>query len=252
MPEPGHLVLDLSDRRRVLAASDVHGEFAKLEKALDEIGFDGALDTLVIVGDLFDRGPDSMAFEKWTRREGVVFGLGNHDVLPHLLLDDRIDHGMMQDFGGEWFLALDRDERRRIAALLYDAPIAITCATPMRNRVGFVHADCTKDWDDTISLIGHEMKSKREWAFDFCLQSRETIRDVLDEARAAGGKPIPTTRADVRGIDHVFHGHTPVVNAFSHGNRTWIDTDACRGGPMTVIDVDAWLDDLDRNSPFSW
>jgi serine/threonine protein phosphatase 1 len=246
-----HLRIDMSDRRRVLAASDPHGEFEKLQRALDAIGFDGSVDALILIGDLVDRGPDSLAFEEWISRDGMYRTLGNHDVLPSMYLDDRIDHGMLADFGGDWFLDLDRDERRRIARLLEDAPIAMTCRTPGGHDMGFIHADCTRDWQDTLDLLDHEMPSKAQWAFFFTLESRETIRDVLRLATDAGGRPTPTTRADVTGIDHVFHGHTPVLRPFSHGNRTWIDTDACRGGAMTVIDVDRWFDDLGRNSPYA-
>lgn len=246
-----HAFLDLSGRRRVLAASDPHGEFDKLRVSLDLVGFDGSEDSLILVGDLVDRGPDSMAFERWIGREGVHRTLGNHDVLPRMHLEGRIDDGILADFGGRWFLDLDRAERRRVAALLEDAPIAITCRTPAGRDVGFVHADCTRDWQETLDLLDDAMPSRAEWAFFFALESRETIRALTAAAAEARGMPVATARCEVAGVDHVFHGHTPAQSAFTHGNRTWIDTDACRGGPMTVVDVDRWLDEPDLHSPYS-
>jgi len=248
MPNPRHVLLDLSDRRRVLTATDPHGHFDKLQKALDAVGFDGVLDALILNGDIVDRGPDSAAFEKWIARPGVHRTVGNHDVAMRDFLDDRVDNGIMKLMGAEWFLKLERPEQRRVASLLEAAPHVITCLSPGGRRIGFVHADCTKDWQDTISLLDHEMRSRRDWASDFTLQSRETIKAVRDPDTLAEMGIDADSRATVAGIDHVFHGHSRVAAPFTRGNRTWFDTDACDDGPITVLDVDSWLDGIKRRS----
>ena len=52
---------------------------------LERVAFDAAKDRVWLVGDLVNRGPDSLAVLRWAReREGAVFAvLGNHDI--HLL-----------------------------------------------------------------------------------------------------------------------------------------------------------------------
>jgi serine/threonine protein phosphatase 1 len=243
MASPRHVLLDLTDRRRVLTATDPHGHFAKLQAALDAVGYDGGRDALILNGDLVDRGPESAAFEDWIARPGVHRTVGNHDVAMRDFLDDRIDHGIMELMGAEWFLGLDPAERRRVAALLEAAPHAITCITPAGRRVGFVHADCSRNWQDTLDVLDHEMRSRRDWASDFTTQSRETLRAIRNAETLSEIGIGAEERATVTGIDHVFHGHSRVAAPFTCGNRTWFDTDACEG-PVTVLDVDAWLDGI--------
>lgn len=68
---------------------DVHGCFRTLQKLLEELPLDPERDRLWMVGDLVNRGPDSAAVLRWTRRtaermgERFVCVLGNHDI--HLL-----------------------------------------------------------------------------------------------------------------------------------------------------------------------
>jgi serine/threonine protein phosphatase 1 len=49
---------------RDLIVGDIHGCFARLQVALDELGFDPERDRLFSVGDLVDRGPDSEVAQK--------------------------------------------------------------------------------------------------------------------------------------------------------------------------------------------
>lgn len=60
---------------------DLHGCYASLLALLDEVGF-GARDKLWCVGDLVNRGPDSLAILRFVRDLGERFRcvLGNHDL----------------------------------------------------------------------------------------------------------------------------------------------------------------------------
>lgn len=64
---------------------DIHGCFSDLERLLDRIAFDPAVDQIIQVGDLANKGPESLKVLRWARGLGDRFRmvLGNHDL--HLL-----------------------------------------------------------------------------------------------------------------------------------------------------------------------
>ena len=61
--------------------SDVHSEYTKLKAALQEAGFNAETDTLVSLGDLFDRGNETVEVLEYVMHlPHTIFILGNHDA----------------------------------------------------------------------------------------------------------------------------------------------------------------------------
>ena len=67
------------------AIGDIQGCFAQFQALLNKVKFDPSRDQLFSVGDIVNRGPDSLAVLRWMyqHRDAVHMVLGNHDL--HLL-----------------------------------------------------------------------------------------------------------------------------------------------------------------------
>ncbi|MBQ2957384.1 MAG: metallophosphoesterase [Clostridia bacterium] len=73
----------------VYCMADIHGEYGRFRKMLETIGFSDG-DRLYIIGDMIDRGPDSIDLVLDVMgRKNVVFLLGNHE---EMCLDDLVRH----------------------------------------------------------------------------------------------------------------------------------------------------------------
>lgn len=94
---------------------DVHGRHAALERLLARLELDAERDRLWLVGDLVNRGPESLAVLRWARRAGERWGerlavvLGNHD-LKLLALAAGVAEPGPRDTLDEVLAAPDREE----------------------------------------------------------------------------------------------------------------------------------------------
>lgn len=103
---------------RDFVVGDIHGQYDSLMAALDAVGFDEASDRLISVGDLIDRGPDSMKCLNLLYKPWFHAVLGNHEdffVSAFLEKDASAMIGLYRN-GGQWTLDEDEGDLRVIAA----------------------------------------------------------------------------------------------------------------------------------------
>ncbi len=78
-PEEIYQRIEAKNWRHVWVVGDIHGCFSMLMKRLRECQFDPQQDLLVSVGDLIDRGPDSLGCLALLRESWMTAVRGNHE-----------------------------------------------------------------------------------------------------------------------------------------------------------------------------
>jgi serine/threonine protein phosphatase 1 len=248
---------------RILAVGDVHGRFDLLEEELSRLSYDAERDRIVLLGDLVNRGPYSGQVHRWWNELRV---LGNHERMVGWYvqgLSDRLPGRTC----ASWLDGIGGYARTEVADRLLDAPAAMEISTPRGRRVGFVHAQVPSvpghDWrrlgemlrDGTDPFheqaVVHAAGTRYDWQVARLVLSDERHADHDNACEQALWARTQVTLArmgydapGVDGIDHVFFGHTRTTDPLVHRNCSWIDTGAYATGRLTVVDVDAWLDDV--------
>lgn len=65
----------------IYVTSDIHSYYSILARELDERGFDKERDTLLILGDVFDRGQEAVALLEFLKGINIIYVRGNHEDL---------------------------------------------------------------------------------------------------------------------------------------------------------------------------
>ncbi len=136
------------------AIGDLHGCLSPLQRLLDKLRFDPRIDHLWFVGDLVNRGPQSLATLRFVRELGssATVVLGNHDL--HLLaVANGVRESSHKDTFERILAASDRDELmhwlRHRPFLHHDA--ALGCL--------LVHAGIHPAWDlATVKMLADELE----------------------------------------------------------------------------------------------
>ncbi|MGH8750194.1 MAG: symmetrical bis(5'-nucleosyl)-tetraphosphatase [Burkholderiales bacterium] len=135
------------------AIGDIQGCFNALTRLLDKTGFEPERDTLWFVGDLVNRGPDSLAVLRFVKslEQRAIVVLGNHDL--HLLM---VAEGYARMHKNDTLQAIldapDRDE------LLY----WLRCQRMLHAANGYVmvHAGLLPSWTvELASSLAGEVES---------------------------------------------------------------------------------------------
>jgi bis(5'-nucleosyl)-tetraphosphatase (symmetrical) len=155
----------------VYAVGDVQGHYEPLRRLLEQVQFAPERDQLWLVGDLINRGPESLEVLRFVRSLGgagrVV--LGNHEI--HLL---AVAEGVRQLRAGDTLQAiLDAPEREELLDWLWQQPLLHVDADL---QYCMVHAGIPPQWDlaTAISMAAEA----RGWML------AEGLAEVTSPARA--------------------------------------------------------------------
>jgi bis(5'-nucleosyl)-tetraphosphatase (symmetrical) len=188
------------------AIGDVQGCLGALRRLLDAFGFDRARDQLWFVGDLVNRGPDSLATLRLVRDFGgvAVTVLGNHDF--HLL---ALAAGYVKAHRGDTLDAvLDAPDREELLAWLRQRPML-----HVQGEWAMVHAGLLPQWSvSTAQMLAREVETAlrdADWrqflaqlygdtpdSWNEGLRGADRLRVIVNAmARMRLGAPAATTRS---------------------------------------------------------
>jgi bis(5'-nucleosyl)-tetraphosphatase (symmetrical) len=155
------------------AIGDIQGCFEPLQRLLKKIQFTAINDRLWLVGDLVNRGPDSLKVLRWAyqQRDSITMVLGNHDL--HLLaLAAGIRDVKSKDTIDE---VLDAPDRNALLEWLRGRPFFVA-----ERDYAMVHAGLLPAW-----TVERALELSRE--LEIALQGRRS-KEIL-EAIYAGCAP---------------------------------------------------------------
>lgn len=209
--------------------ADLHGCYEQLLSVLEDVNFDRRCDRVLSVGDLIDRGKDSLNCLKLLQEDWFFSVQGNHEnmMLGGIKAGPGSDpwRGWMQN-GGEWYSKLSRQQLSTIKTLLplvTQMPITAIVSTTFGKTIGLSHAQPPiMEWSKLKD--GYRLSGDEIWR---AMWSREVLRKNLQTL--------------VEGVDITFHGHTIIKTPKKIANMHFIDTGFYVNKKVRLIEVDETL-----------
>lgn len=216
-------------RGRDLVVGDLHGHRELLEQALDQIGFDPARDRVFSVGDLVDRGPDSLATLALIEEPWFHAVLGNHELMLLNYLGyycSRIHARKAYAAGaGNWVLdAMSRWGKRlsRLADRVASLPLAIHVEG--RTPFNVLHGDLQPLGASQDSLERASMICVHR--ADEVVTSRHNFGEALKtrlEALEFGTHRVQLSQTPRGLLPITYVGHSPVRHVTVHRSYVYVD-----------------------------
>ncbi len=133
---------------RTFVMGDLHGCYESMQQTLQTLAFKPEQgDVVLALGDLTDRGPDSVSCLRLLHQPWFHSIRGNHEQLMLTALLGQSPHARKLWFtnGGSWYEGLSATLQEEVLALcrskVASLPYALEITTRAQHRVGLVHAD---------------------------------------------------------------------------------------------------------------
>lgn len=215
---------------RLIIVGDVHGCADELQRLLSHTGFVRGTDTLILVGDLVNKGPRSGDVLRLARELGALCVRGNHD-------DELLEawHRV-----GHFAESLDRYANNAL------------------HQVSAADVQWVQEWPLSISLPWLPLVVVHAGLVPDVPLEEQTFRNLLwmrDLEAAPGGGWRGLQKAAVgsvawagvwAGPAHVVFGHDAKRRLQQHPWATGLDTGCCYGNQLTALVLDP--DDLAKRS----
>jgi serine/threonine protein phosphatase 1 len=218
---------------RDLVVGDLHGHRALLERVLDRLEFDPRCDRVFSVGDLIDRGPESLATLSLIEQPWFHAVLGNHELMllnfVHCYASRLHSRKAYPSGAGEWITEAVSRHRRAVEGLVERVsklPLAIHVGGEVPFSVthgdlpptNLRHNEETPDETICVHKADH-ITSSREKMSAALKTDLMALRFAQHSVRIS-----PTPMAD---IPITYAGHSPVRDVTVHNSYVYIDQGVC-------------------------
>lgn len=209
---------------RTIIVGDVHGCGDELGDLLDATRYAQGTDTLVLVGDLVARGPDSGRAVRRARDAGARAVRGNHDEKVLVWWRAASSHGR-----GVADRKIKLSDRHKLAVTqLADEDFRWLAALPLHMRL--------PEHETLVVHAGVDPRTPLEQQDPTMLMNIRSIDEHSRPTRTLDG----TAWAKVwPGPEHVVFGHDARRGLQLEPNATGLDTGCCYGRELTAIVLDA-------------
>lgn len=216
------LRVEANQRGRDFVVGDLHGSTAGFLGLLQLIDFNPEIDRMFSVGDLVDRGPDSMSMLRLLKEPWFHAVLGNHEDMMLEAVASNFRSGTERWFGngGDWAIEPFEEndpEFFELAELADELPLGIIVETNSFGNIGICHAEPPTEWT--------------ELCFEIEAQSVLWARKKINSNDSTPPDP---------NISYSIHGHTvstePVYNPILRA--CWIDLGCSLTGRLCAMQID--------------
>ena len=222
---------------------DLHGCYDLLERLLEQASFDTSCDRLFSVGDLIDRGPDSMRCLQLLAEPWFYAAQGNHEKMMLNFFLPYLVSGLLESFGeiyesdflangGSWIEKYYQRDHQRMSEefnyclrLLLDVPL-IWVVGEGQGRFHVIHAELARPYHLSSGHIVWLDSDIDRWA------NGEEIHPNTRE-RLYWGRTLMQSEAGTRnsgpvhkGLSTTFCGHTYARNPRQILSHLCLDTGA--------------------------
>lgn len=226
---------DINEKGRDFAVGDIHGKFNLFKQALNKINFDENVDRIFSVGDLVDRGEDSLKCLQLIKEPWFHAVIGNHEDMmmraTNFAIRDWIN--LWVSNGGEWGFKdgiFTLDKHKNLTKRVDNLPLAISVRTKNNGTIGICHAQPPTNEKGELDFSEFETMNSDKFDDSF-LWGREVIYGKVKQDRC-------------KGVDFSIHGHTPVKNPLKRGNMIFIDTGAFATDNLFLLDLNSNFDTI--------
>jgi serine/threonine protein phosphatase 1 len=219
---PSIQLVRLNNIQRVFVVGDLDGNHRKLQEAMNRVSFDSKADKLICLGDMIDRGDDSLKILELMRELNALVVLGNHEhlMIESILNNDATAKSLWIKNGGAWHSSVPDEQLTSHCQWLVNQPLSIMVEY-QGMKIGISH---------TLPI---------EWDWDNFPADKSVIVNALLWGRELFNKEKSLLNC---GVDFSIHGHNSTQMPIWLNNTFHIDTSYY--GRPTMIELHTVIEEF--------